>query len=647
MKENIMIVEDEFIVANDLKIMLGKAGYGVCGIAASVQEAKKMVELFKPTWVMLDIFLQHGSMGTDLAGYLSQRNIGFIYVSANTNQSILEKAKATQPYGFLVKPFRERDLLTMLDIAREKHKHHLQLAVQRETMLLSQMALLNTSRSDQPEKLRQLASVVQPHIPFDVAELSVNSAHGYPAICYYLIRTGFNEYQVLTRDELLLTMRLSGQELSSFQRKSESPEDECYNGLSFQETLGRQKRWRLLATHFRLASSLKIDICERLAPVADITFFSRNNDQYTNAHLSVLKKAKESFSAFLKALNTQTDGKPAVVLQQDRNRSADKQNAQGAFGQIIGNSRSLVRVLDSINMVASAQVSVLITGESGTGKERAARSIHELSPRKNKPLITVNCAALPFELIESELFGHEKGSFTGATDKRSGKFELADGGSIFLDEVGELPLDAQVKLLRVLQEKEIEHLGGSKTIKVDVRVIAATNRKLEKEVAEGRFRLDLYYRLNVFPIELPPLRDRKEDIPVLAEHFAKKYGEELGKPISGLSKNAMNKILAYHWPGNIRELEHLIQRSVIMAADCLVENVEIPEVPTGINSAPAPFQLKTLDQSESDHILGVLKHCNGKVCGPGGAAEILGVPPSTLNSRIKKLGIRRDDYFIR
>lgn len=297
-------------------------------------------------------------------------------------------------------------------------------------------------------------------------------------------------------------------------------------------------------------------------------------------------------------------------------------------------------------IVAPLETSVLILGESGTGKERIADCIHHFSPRKGKPLIKVNCAALPASLIESELFGHERGAFTGATEKRQGKFEQADGGTLFLDEIGELPFDLQVKLLRVLQEREIERIGGSATFKINVRIIAATNRNLEKEVAEGRFRIDLYYRLNVFPLLLPPLRERKDDIPVLARHFADTYSRKSGKVITGFSDKAIEDMTAYSWPGNIRELEHLIERSVLLCKGSVITELPLPK---SNRVADVPIsdkeRVKSIDEIERDHILAVLKKCNGKISGAGGAAELLNLNVSTLNSKIKKLGIEKDQFY--
>jgi transcriptional regulator with GAF, ATPase, and Fis domain len=259
-------------------------------------------------------------------------------------------------------------------------------------------------------------------------------------------------------------------------------------------------------------------------------------------------------------------------------------------------------------------------------------------------MVKVNCAALPANLIESELFGHERGSFTGALERRVGKFELANNGTLFLDEIGEMPLELQVKLLRALQEKEVERIGGKSTIKVDVRIIAATNRDLEKEMAEGRFRSDLYYRLNIFPISLPPLRLRKDDIPALATYFIQRFSKKAGKKISKVNNSAVQELVRYNWPGNIRELEHLVERSILLSSGDTIKRFELPsprqEEPT--KSSGKELKLKTIDDNERDHILSVLKYCNGRISGEGAAAEILGVPKSTLHSKMKRLGIRRE-----
>ncbi len=312
-------------------------------------------------------------------------------------------------------------------------------------------------------------------------------------------------------------------------------------------------------------------------------------------------------------------------------------------GELIGESPEMLKTFQLIDQVSSSNATVLILGETGTGKELVARAIHENSPRKNKMLVKVNCAALPANLIESELFGHERGSFTGATERRIGKFELANNGTLFLDEIGEMPLDLQVKLLRAIQEREIERVGGSSTIKVDVRIIAATNRDLEREMELGHFRTDLYYRLNIFPIELNPLRDRKGDIPLLAAHFIHRSSKKLGREVTKISSRALQELLRYDWPGNIRELEHLIERSILLNNGDVLREIAIPVTVHNNESATLNRALlKTIDENEREHILKVLKYCSGRIAGIGGAADILGVPASTLNSKIKRLGIRKE-----
>jgi len=457
MKEKVLIVEDQFIEANNLQMILERAGYIVSGIARSVPIALNILEKESPDMVLLDIFLQGSLTGIDLAKILKDKKIGFVYLSANSNKETLDAAKATQPYGFLVKPFREKDVLVMLEIARYLHEHN----------------------------------------------------------------------------------------------------------------------------------------------------------------ISAVKKAA---------------AKPGVTKE---NNILTSDNFYG----IIGKSESIRLVIEHLQIVAPTDTSVLILGETGTGKERIASCLHELSARNKKPLIKINCAALPANLIESILFGHEKGSFTGAHERKTGKFEQADGGTVFLDEIGEMPADIQVKLLRVLQEKEIERLGGSTTIKTDVRIIAATNRNLEKEVAEGRFRMDLYYRLNVFPLLLPALRERKEDIPLLTAHFIDHYSRKLGKPSPALAEPALTELQEYDWPGNIRELEHTIERTILLTQGNAIKEIHMPAGKNRMSLSSK--KIKTMEENEKDHIIEVLKKCNGKIFGKGGAAELLGLNVSTLNSRIKKLGINK------
>ena len=308
------------------------------------------------------------------------------------------------------------------------------------------------------------------------------------------------------------------------------------------------------------------------------------------------------------------------------------------FEEIIGQSAPMRQLLRTIEQVAPTEAAVLIQGESGTGKELLARAVHDRSRRKERPLIKVNCGAIPTGLVESELFGHERGAFTGATQRRIGRFELAAGGTIFLDEVTELPVDTQVKLLRVLQEGEFERVGSSQTIKVDVRVIAATNQDLKQVVAKGTFRFDLFYRLNVFPLRAPALRERKEDIPLLVNFFLSKFARKLGKEIRGVSQKGMENLTRYDWPGNVRELQNILERALVLTAGQIV-HVDASMLQSG--EAVQQPAVDTLENVERNHIVRALNETNWVVHGKKGAAETLGINPSTLRSRMEKLGIRK------
>lgn len=317
------------------------------------------------------------------------------------------------------------------------------------------------------------------------------------------------------------------------------------------------------------------------------------------------------------------------------------------FSDIIGSGPAMQQVYRLMSHVAETSSTVLLLGETGTGKELIARAVHNASPRKQKLMVKVNCAALPIHLIESELFGHERGAFTGAVDRRIGKFELAHNSTLFLDEIGEMPLETQVKLLRVLQERELERIGGKSTIRVDVRIIAATNRNLEQEVAAGRFRADLFYRLNVFPIHLPPLRERPEDIEPLARFFLNRFNKQLGKHVTGIAAGVLQQLRVYSWPGNVREMEHLLERSVILSDDHLLREVHLPNR----SSAAAPATTAelpthhTMEEMERAYIIATLKRCAGRISGENGAAALLDLPSTTLHSKMKKLNITKSDYL--
>jgi two-component system response regulator HydG len=459
MRKKILIVEDESIEAVHVQGVLEGAGYQVLGVARSVNVALEMIQAEMPSMVILDIFLKGSLTGIHLGNTLKEKGVAFIYLSANSNRDTLELAKATEPAGFLVKPFRSKDLLITIEIALYVHE---------------QRSKLNNSKTLIKDRVRNGTQPVKTEVPLT---------------------------------------------------------------------------------------------------------------------------------------------------------------------EVVGNSPAFRSLLEDVHLVAPADTSVLLLGETGTGKELIANTIHQLSPRRAGPIVKINCAAIPDTLIESILFGHEQGAFTGATQRKRGKFEQAHQGTIFLDEIGEMGPDLQVKFLRVLQEREVELVGGEEPIKVNCRVIAATNKDLAAEVAEGRFRMDLYYRLTVFPILLPPLRERPEDIPDLARHFISLYSRKMGKPEPELSTSVINDFLKFSWPGNIRELEHVIERAVLLNKGNLITRIDLPACAP--KSQRTTISSSRLEDIERVHIIEVLRKCQGRVAGKGGAAEVLNMNSSTLNSRIRKLGISK------
>jgi len=645
MKQKILIVEDEFIVANDLRIMLEKAGYKVCGIAPSVVKALELIATKEPDWILLDIFLQGDKTGIDLAGQLTEIGIPFIYISANTNQGILEAAKATLPHGFLVKPFREKDLMVMLDIARYRHEQNLKYNQHTAPSLHKQIEYIVEKQEPISERLKQISTVLHPVVPFDFLWITKSNPRTTTKDIN-IMRSPDGKFSTLNNETLLKDIKVSNRDFKTWNSTALVHNGKSiFNGYDFRK-LRMDSPWvQALSDHYQFESALVTEI-KRNGEFFQFVFFNHLSDLYTKVHTGVINQFKKSLELVLDRVIYGKDiaiEVPAPNLPAVEEPIVKKETLEipKDFHGIIGNSTLLHAAFKKLELVAPDDTSVLILGESGTGKEKIAQTIHKLSPRKNKPLITVNCAALPLSLIESELFGHEKGAFTGANEKRIGKFEQADGGSIFLDEIGELPLEAQVKLLRVLQEKEIERLGGNYTKKINVRIITATNRNLEKEVSEGRFRLDLYYRLNVFPIELPALRQRKEDIPALANYFIYKYGKKSSSAVTGISTEALHELQVYDWPGNIRELEHLIERTMLLTEGETITKIDLPNsAPTTSFSGDNHFKIKTMEEMEREHILNILKMCKGKVFGAGGAAEILNIPSTTLNSKIKKLGIK-------
>jgi len=422
----------------------------------------------------------------------------------------------------------------------------------------------------------------------------------------------------------------------------------CYGGEAFLRLCSTYRILAIARDKFGVCSLITVPLWDTPGSRAGliISDTSRSFDEHDQATVNLivpqLSLALQNYLAFeeIDELRRKLEGERTCLIEEIK--------ADHNFEEIIGSSAPLAAVLRRVSQVGSTDATVLIQGETGTGKELFARALHNLSSRRKRALIKINCATLPGTLIESELFGHEKGSFTGAIERRIGKFELAEGGTVFLDEIGELPLELQAKLLRVLQEREFERLGGKMVIKVDVRVIAATNRDLAKEVAEGRFREDLFFRLNVFPLTIPSLCDRRDDIPMLATHFAAKYSREFGKPLLMFKERDMKHLVTREWKGNIRELAHIVEQAVIVSAGSSLDFSTIFSFPELSVERSFAGEAKTMRDFELDValmekelIVDALERSKGRVSGAGGAAERLAMHPKTLYSRIEKLRIEK------
>ncbi|MBC8154792.1 MAG: sigma 54-interacting transcriptional regulator [Bacteroidetes bacterium] len=473
---------------------------------------------------------------------------------------------------------------------------------------------------------------------------------------YAYYRVGLDEYQVVDEAAFCRMAKISPDRYATLRQDLAFPEARLLNGDEYQAYRQDHPLQKEISRLFGLRSTLMVPLPLTANRALLVAVASKRPDAYTTTHLTELQILLAAVSPTIeKLLAYEEVERLKDQLQQQKAYLMEEVQIQHNFAEIIGTSSALRDVLRAVEQVAPTDTTVLIEGETGTGKELIARAVHNHSPRRTQPLIKINCAALPPQLIESELFGHERGAFTGALDRRIGKFELAHQGTLFLDEIGELPLELQPKLLRALQEREIERLGGRQVIRTDVRVVAATNRNLRQEVAAGRFRADLYYRLSVFPVRLPALRERREDILPLAQSFIGKFSQKLGKSFQGLSAESLQQALRYGWPGNIRELQNVLEQAVITstgpALDCSRyfrdQPASVPRqaalLPTDWLTDAGELTLDKLDILKEDlerkFLMQVLAQAGGRVRGKGGAAEILNTPPTTLESRIKKLGI--------
>ncbi|WP_266365416.1 sigma 54-interacting transcriptional regulator [Tellurirhabdus rosea] len=828
---SLLIVEDEFLIANDLRRMLTKAGYRVEGIAGSVAEAKELLGNRQTDIVLLDIFLDGHETGIDLAHWLNRQAIPFVFLSANLTDSLLESAKVTQPFGFLTKPFREKDVLSTLEIARYRHAHSEEARLRQQQSI--QIAVNNASINLQNREqfCLAIAEQINRFVPFsfltfrislpddssfywlmlektgghsfrpvnlaklledetDASRLErmeqeapdrldeqtgVFSGEAYEQLCgrYITARAARNrfgvrslavfpiplkrnsvttimlsstladgftdrDYQIislvcpqiaLTLDNLLayeeldtrrqvkaielaianafrsgvsmtavltqvagsvnellpvdvlalyraphreapatgalqMVQKVRGRfeplEVQSLPLYSTISPAAWADGLASLQTcltkptlhvgfqFSDQAPGNVIGELFRkalgLESILYVPVFVSEPPAASLILASKAPYAFTYRDLHTLQDISVQMALALdNVLAFERINQLSERLEQEKTYLTEEIRTSHNFGEIIGQSPAMQALFTNIRQVAPTDATVLILGETGTGKELVARAVHTLSPRQGRAIVKINCAALPAQLIESELFGHERGSFTGATEKRIGKFELADGGTLFLDEIGELPLELQAKLLRAIQEKEIERIGGKGPIRIDVRIIAATNRDLQREVTGGRFRSDLYYRLNVFPILVPPLRERTDDIQPLALHFLRRLSKKLGKPLTGIANEALQQIQAYAWPGNIRELEHVLERAAILSRSTTLELAEplraMPASGEPALAEPRNESVQPINDTMRAAILAALVQSGGRIRGQGGAAELLHLKPTTLEARMKKLRI--------
>lgn len=636
MSYSILIVEDQFIEANDLSSILEQGGYRVTGIARSVTEAYVLIDADFPDIVLIDIFLKGNLTGIDLAKNLTARNIAFIYLSANSNPLILAEAKATQPYGFLVKPFREKDILIALEIAIYRYNHAQEILNRHEKWLNGLLEDIIKKEAPWYEKKEMLAAAFQSFVHFDyiLIDLDLTNREIRQLNCYH--RVSYNEYKEIdlfsSADFFILSKDVIEKKKSILSGRGIG----YRNRPDFISGLDDNKIGSQMHALYSVQSEFLLSVIDNKVNAA-ITFYSVQPECFNGEQVKLLNAVLPTLTAAIWDINNRsiTNDKPEKYLP------GKNSNKPTIFPDIVGSSPQLLKALDQVTQVAPYETSVLILGETGTGKEGLVNLIHQLSSRSDKPLIKINCAAIPESLVESELFGHEKGAFTGAIDRRIGKFELARGGTVFLDEIGEIPLDVQSKLLRVLQEKEIERLGGRHTIKTDVRIIAATNRNLHEEVAKGTFRMDLYYRINVFPITLAPLRERKDDIPLLVTYFLAQQAAVTGTPVKVLAPSVIKQLINHSWPGNIRQLLHVIERAVILCYDREISFIDFPEaaITKSATLEPVKIKLQSIEELERTHIMYVIRSCNGKISGKGGASDILQIPVTSLRVKMKKLGI--------
>jgi formate hydrogenlyase transcriptional activator len=520
------------------------------------------------------------------------------------------------------------------------------------SLLLQAWEAINSER-ELEGVLAAVAQVLVPVVPFfGVAIIAPEARQGSPWAMHVV---GTSRREGESAEDFELRMR------ASFPAPRPVPEKPLipYEGSEHEEIkradqpyicndLFKKEAWlphefKLAAVGIRAYTSIPMRARGRRLGV--LVFSRLTLDPFTPEQMAVLTAVTRAISvATANALANEEINRLRDQLEAENIALRDQLSRITTFEEIVGDSAPLRRALESVEQVAATDATVLIAGETGTGKELFARAIHQRSPRAHGPLVKFNCAAIPETLLASELFGHERGAFTGAVERRKGRFEQAHGGTLFLDEIGELPAELQVMLLRVLQEREFERLGGSEPVRVDVRIIAATNRNLADEVRAGRFRSDLYYRLNVFPLRLPPLRERPEDVPLLTAHFTAKHGERFGRDVSRIDRRSMRLLESHSWPGNVRELENVIERAVILSRDGALRFERDALQNGNLAGAISSNMDERLRAQEREAIEAALRASRGRVSGQNGAARALGLAPSTLDLRIKRLGIDKFQF---
>jgi len=627
---DILIVEDEAIIAEDLAINVRRLGYDVAGTTATGEEAIEIAGKRMPALVLMDIHLAGAMDGIEAAQQIYQKcKLPVLFLTAHSDIGTVDRAQQANAFGYILKPFGKRDLRIQIEMALYRHEAERRLSKSEERYrVLVETMLQGVVHIDASGKIIAMNTAAEHILGRNLEQLlgssSVTEEH-------HTIRDNREPFPDSEHPSLVAL-------------RTGLPVRGVIMGV-FNPILG-DHRWISIdaVPVFPQGGLHPVEVFAVFEDVTDRENYKKNLEELVVKRTGDLIVAKEEAErrkeiaedrlSEIKNLQAQLEIEKAYLQEEIK--------LEHSHAKIIGQSDALKYVLFKVEQIARSDTTVLILGETGTGKELIARAIHDLSLRKKRTLVKVNCAALPANLIESELFGHEKGAFTDSHAKCIGRFEIADGGTLFLDEIGELPLELQGKLLRVLQNGEFERLGSSRTIKVNTRIIAATNRNLEEEVNKGRFREDLWYRLNIFPITSPPLRDRSDDIPLLVDYYVKKISKRMGKTIEIISVLTMNTLQQYHWPGNVRELENVLERAVINSSGPKLRLVdELKKSTPKLSTSP-----KKLVSVERDYIFQVLEQTGWKISGKNSASEILGLDRSTLRARMSKLNIQKTKLFL-